>query len=324
MELVKDATREFHNKGGATMRLAKYILSVLCMVALLMLPAQQVMAQETGDEQVEQGTVFQITGLTVEPNETSAGEAVTVRADVTNAGDVEGSYTANLEINGNVEASEDITLTAGETTSVEFSYTPPAEGDYTITIGDQAASLRVTAAAEAKFREGPVVRLRPVCDQIDSSRDGLVELFFANSSLNEVTMHGDFYVSVPAGIYVYGQGMGLATAAGTTYGQFTATPGTARTIYLNIKADETAAGKSYFIHFSGQYYIDGNKDAYQPISLTHPFKVLEASPEPGKPAPTDPDQIPNPEPGGIWIGWWIIIGVVMLGGIATIVAARSR
>ncbi len=29
---------------------------------------------------------------------------------------------------------------------------------------------------------------------------------------------------VPAGIYIYGQDMGLATAAGTTYGRFSAAP----------------------------------------------------------------------------------------------------
>lgn len=177
---------------------------------------------------------------------------------------------------------------------------------------------------EAILREGPVVKLRPVCDVIDSSKDGLVELFFSNSSLNDVTMQGDFYVSVPAGIYVYAQGMGLATAAGTTYGQFSIAPGTAKTIYLNIKADETTVGKSFFIHFSGQYYLDGNKDSYQPISLMHPFKVIEASPQPEQSTPTDPKQIPDSEAGGIWVGWWIIGAVVVLVGIAVIVAARSR
>ena len=177
---------------------------------------------------------------------------------------------------------------------------------------------------EPILREGPVVKLRPVCDVIDSSQDGLIELFFSNSSINDVTMQGDFYVSVPAGIYVYGQGMGLSTAAGTTYGQFSATPGTARTIYLNIKADETTVGKSFFIHFSGQYYLDGDKDSYQPISLTHPFKVVAASPQPEQSKPTDPEQVPSSEAGGIWVGWWIIGAVVFLGGIAVIVAARSH
>jgi hypothetical protein len=116
----------------------------------------------------------------------------------------------------------------------------------------------------------------------------------------------------------------LATAAGTVYGQFTAPPGTARTIYLNIKADRTAAGKTYFIHFNGVYWPDGNKDAYNPISLTHPFKVLEASPDPSESKPTNPEQIPGSEAGGIWMGWWVILAVVVLGGIGTIVAVVSR
>lgn len=169
------------------------------------------------------------------------------------------------------------------------------------------------------FRVGPVVKLRPVNDVIDPSKDGLVELFFSNPSLNEVTLQGDMYVSVPSGIHVYGEGFGLAGAAGTVYGQFSAPPGTARTIYLNIKADETAAGKTHFIHFEGMYWPDDNKDAYNPVSLTHPFKVIEASSTiPPKPVS------PNGEDGGIWMGWWIILAVVILGGIATVVAVMAR
>ena len=216
-------------------------------------------------------------------------------------------------------------MAAGQTSPVEFTYTPSSEGDYSITIGGKTGTLKVTLpASEAKFREGPVVKLRPVTDEIDASKDGLVELFFSNPSLNDVTLQGDIYVSVPSGIHVYGEGFGIAGAAGTVYGQFTAPPGTARTIYLNIKADETAVGKTYFIHFSGQYWPDGNKDAYNPISLTHPFKVIKASPNPLDPEPTNPEQIPGSEAGGVAMYWWIILVVVVLGGIAIIVAVRSR
>jgi hypothetical protein len=303
--------------------LTGFILFVLCLASMLVLPASAAFAQESSDNQSGQA-VFAITNLRLEPAKAEVGQTVLVKIDVTNSGEAEGSYKVVLQVNGKAETSQDVTLAAGETRTAEFSYMPTIVGNYTIAIADKTAILTVIPVAEPKLREGPVVSLRPVCDIIDSSQDGLVELYFSNSSLNDVTMQGDFYVSVPAGIYVYGQGMGLATAAGTTYGQFSAAPGMAKTIYLNIKADETVVGRSFFIHFSGQYYIDGNKDSYQPISLTHPFKVVAASPQPEQSKPTDPKQVPNSEAGGIWIGWWIIGVVVVLGGIAVIVAAKSR
>lgn len=306
------------------MKLLKDGLAMLFVVALLLVSAPVVMAQENGGDG-EATATFEVTNLVIEPSEATVGRMVTIKANVANTGDAEGTYTANLEINDKVEESQDVTVAAGQTQIVEFTYTPAAEGTYTVVIGGKTATLNVALpASEAKFREGPVVRLRPVTDEIDTSRDGLVELFFSNPSLNDVTLQGDIYVSVPSGIHVYGEGFGLAGAAGTVYGQFTAPPGTARTIYLNIKADETAAGKTYFIHFSGLYWPGDNKDAYNPISLTHPFKVLEASPNPTDPTPTSPQQIPGSEVGGIWMGWWIILAVVVLGGIATIVAVRSR
>lgn len=303
--------------------LTRFMLFGLCLIAVLMLPASTAFAQENSDN--ENGhAAFAVANLRLEPDSVTVGQTVFIEADVTNTASSASTDQIILKVNDRVEASQNITLTAGETRTVEFSYTPTATGDYTIALADKTAILTITLVAEPELREGPVVRLRPLCDVIDSSQDGLVELFLSNSNLNDATIQGDFYVSVPAGIYVYGQGMGLSTAAGTTYGQFIAAPGTARTIYLNIKADETTVGKSFFIHFSGQYYLDGNKDSYQPISLTHPFKVMAASLQPEQSKPTEPKQVPNSEAGGIWIGWWIIGAAVFLGGVAVIVAAKSR
>ncbi len=327
MGLVNRVSGESKIKGGVNMKLLKGALAMLFVAALLLVPAPVVMAQENGGD--GEGTAtFEVTNLAIEPSETTVGRTVTIKANVTNIGDTEGTYTADLEINGKVRGSQDVTLAAGQTGVVEFTYTPATEGTHTVAVNGKTATLKVAlAATEAKFRQGPVVKLRPVTDEIDSSKDGLIELFFSNPSLNEVTLHGDIYISVPSGIHVYGEGFGLAGAAGTVYGQFTAPPGTARTIYLNIKADETAVGKSFFVHFEGSYWPGDNKDAYNQISLTHPFKVLEASPNSTDPTPTNPEQIPEipgSEVGGIWMGWWIILAVVVLGGIAAIVAVMSR
>lgn len=131
--------------------------------------------------------------------------------------------------------------------------------------------------AEQKFRVGPTVVLRPVNDVITENEDGLVELYIDNPSLNDVTLNVDARISVPSGIYVYGQGFAQAGAAGTVYGIFSIPPGSARTIYIDIKGDKIGTST---VHFSGLYWPGDNKDAYNPISLTHPFVVNEASKNP--------------------------------------------
>lgn len=133
--------------------------------------------------------------------------------------------------------------------------------------------------AEQKFRMGPTVVLRPVNDVITKNEDGLVELYIDNPSLNDVTLNVDARISVPAGIHVYGQGFAQTGAAGTVYGIFSVPPGNARTIYIDIKGDKVGTST---IHFSGLYWPGDNKDDYNPISLSHPFVVKEASENPGE------------------------------------------
>ncbi len=139
------------------------------------------------------------------------------------------------------------------------------------------------APTESKFLVGPTVTLRPVNDVIDKSQDGLVELYINNPSLNNVTLTSDVQIAVPSGIHVYGEGFGYGGAAGTVAGTFTVPPGTARTIYINIKADKVG---DYTVHFTGLYWSDDDKDAFQQISLTHPLTVKEPSSNPMDPGPT--------------------------------------
>ncbi|MCQ1535371.1 hypothetical protein FTO70_06640 [Methanosarcina sp. KYL-1] len=128
--------------------------------------------------------------------------------------------------------------------------------------------------SEPKFRVGPVVKLRPVNDVIESGKDGLIEMYMDNPTVNEVNLSVDMRISVPAGIHVNGEGFGQAAAAGTVHGMFTVPPGEARTVYINVKADQVG---TFTLHLSGLYYPENNKDSYYPISLTHPFTVTEAS-----------------------------------------------
>lgn len=157
----------------------------------------------------------------------------------------------------------------------------------------QVPTTVATTEKEKKFRSGPTVRIRPLNDEIKKNQDGLVELYMDNPSLNDVTLTVDARISVPSGIHVYGQGFGEAAAAGMVYGKFELPPGSARTINIVIKAEKTG---DFSTQFTGTYYPDDNKDAYQPISLTHPFKVLEASKDPNTPGEgttTVPTSVPK-------------------------------
>ena len=181
-------------------------------------------------------------------------------------------------------AQENNTTTNGNETNVTATPTPTAEPTVVpITNETNVTETATPVPTEAKFRVGPTVTLRPVNDVIDKSQDGLVELYMNNPSLNDVTLTADVQISVPSGIHVYGEGFGYGGAAGTVAGKFTVPPGTVRTIHINIKADKVG---DFTVHFTGLYWPDGDKDAFQQISLTHPLTVKELSPNPMASEPT--------------------------------------
>jgi hypothetical protein len=175
--------------------------------------------------------------------------------------------------------------------------------------------VATTQKAEGKFRVGPTVRIRPLNDVISKDQDGLIELYMDNPSLNEVTLSVDARISVPSGIHVYGQSFGEAGAAGMVYGKFEVPPGSARTINIVIKAEKIG---DFSAQFSGLYWPGENKDAYQPISLTHPFKVTAPSKDPLKDTSGDketPEKTPEKSPG---------ISIVAAISIITIMAYLLR
>jgi hypothetical protein len=149
------------------------------------------------------------------------------------------------------------------------------------------------AATPAKFRVGPSVTLRPVTDVIEANQDGIAELFMNNPSLNDVTLNVDARVSVPSGIHVYGQSFGQAAGAGVVAGTFSVPPGTSRTIIVVVKADKSARIGSHTLSFTGLYWPGDDKDNYQPLSLTYPITVKEASKNPESAEISNPEKVPK-------------------------------
>ena len=132
---------------------------------------------------------------------------------------------------------------------------------------------------EGAFRVPPTSSIRPVNDIISYNQDGLIEVMLRNPVLNDIAMEVELTVSVPSGFHLYGEGLVSDLSAGTASAHYVVHPGHARTIYLNVKGAKLGSST---LHFSANFWPAGNKDLFNPISLTHPFTVTEASADPLK------------------------------------------
>jgi hypothetical protein len=161
---------------------------------------------------------------------------------------------------------------------------------------------------EGKFGVDPIVRIRPLSDVINKSSDGLIEIYLENPGANDIPLTTEINITVPSGIYVYGQGFGDAQAAGVLYAKMVVPPGSVRTAYIIIKAEKTG---NFYAQLSGTYYPGENKDKHQPLSFTYPFIVYEPSPDPKRSVPTNPEQIPTTSGRASWWTDKILSGILI-------------
>ncbi|MGA3061221.1 MAG: hypothetical protein ABSD92_12760 [Candidatus Bathyarchaeia archaeon] len=96
-------------------------------------PSSQVVAQ------------FQLGNLTINPNQASVGQPITVSAGVVNVGDVQGSYSMSFKVNGSVVETKEFALSANESQVVKFSVTEPSEGVYNVTVGNLVGIFSVSS-----------------------------------------------------------------------------------------------------------------------------------------------------------------------------------
>ncbi|MFH1744339.1 MAG: cohesin domain-containing protein [bacterium] len=86
---------------------------------------------------------FSVKDLVVSPIEVMAGEAVTIKAVVSNSGASEGSYEAILKIGDAVEATKTVKLAAGGSEQLAFNVSKAAAGSYTVSIGGLSGAFMV-------------------------------------------------------------------------------------------------------------------------------------------------------------------------------------
>ena len=317
---VVSASKE--RRGGALYKYPKKIggekkkMKKLPLMGLVILVAIATVVSMTATASEADVTV---TNVTVSPESVEISENVTITATVENVGNTTENVTVVFKINEEEVKSVNVTVEANATEMVEYVVAEEEAGTYNVTVDGASASFTVTAPttstpsptptltpspsltpsptptvtptpppSEQKFRVGPTVALRPVVDVIEKGQDGIVELYINNPSLNDVVLGMEAHVSVPSGLHIYSEQYAWATAAGVAYAPFIEIPpGTVRTISLHVKADENARIGSHTLHFSGLYYPGDNKDLYNPISLTYPVTVKEASEEIPTPAPAE-------------------------------------
>jgi len=109
---------------------------------------------------------FNVTDVALSESEITVGDSVTVTADVTNTGDANGTYTADLVVDRNIIDSKSVDVNAGETADISFAPTFDAAGDYAIGVGDgptreltvdrpQPANVSVRSAQLSEERISP-------------------------------------------------------------------------------------------------------------------------------------------------------------------------
>jgi hypothetical protein len=171
-----------------------------------------------------------------------------------------------------------------------------------------------THGTEGKFRVPPVVKIRPLNDEVTKDQPTLIEFYFSNPAINDATLTVEAYISVPSGVHIYAEGFSFDAGAGTLHGYFEVKPGNSRVIQAEVIG---AKPGDYYIHAMAMYYPNDEKDIYRQISLTHPFKIKEEiKTAEGNSTATIFQQPINP--------MWIIFVGVVLGGLAIIFAVRRK
>jgi ABC-type Fe3+ transport system substrate-binding protein len=88
---------------------------------------------------------IQLSALAISPSrEVVEGKSVTISVDATNTGETSETATITLKLNNVVEASEDVTLDAGESTTTSWTLSK-SEGTYSVSIGELSDSFAVVS-----------------------------------------------------------------------------------------------------------------------------------------------------------------------------------
>jgi hypothetical protein len=86
---------------------------------------------------------FSLSNLQIVPIAQKSGEEITITADITNSGGQEGSYTAILEINGEVRGTRELVLEPGQSEQVVFTVSDNEPGQHTVVLGSLSGEFTI-------------------------------------------------------------------------------------------------------------------------------------------------------------------------------------
>jgi hypothetical protein len=82
--------------------------------------------------------------VTAYPETIEAGATVFIATQLANTGELEGTHTVTLKINGTTERTKDMTVEGGTEAGVVFSYVPQTAGEYQVDVDGLTTSFTVT------------------------------------------------------------------------------------------------------------------------------------------------------------------------------------
>ena len=78
---------------------------------------------------------FQLSNLDINPNQADVGNNIVISAQIANIGDIQGSYNAELKIDGITIKTEQVAIPAGTARTLVFKICKCLPGTYTVTLG---------------------------------------------------------------------------------------------------------------------------------------------------------------------------------------------
>jgi len=99
---------------------------------------------------------FEVHDLDISPIQVTAGESVTISAQLVNIGGLRGEHNLMVNIEGLLETSHVIRLTPGQTQVITFTVTPVSLGSYRVEIGDVQGNFEVRAIPAPPIPAPPI------------------------------------------------------------------------------------------------------------------------------------------------------------------------
>ncbi|KXA94528.1 hypothetical protein AKJ65_04150 [candidate division MSBL1 archaeon SCGC-AAA259E19] len=91
---------------------------------------------------------FEVRDLDINPSKVAKGENVEVKAKIANVGDIKGTRSITLEVEGGPYSRKELTLGSGEVKTLSFTVMKQEKGKYNLRVGDLSRTIKVVEPAK--------------------------------------------------------------------------------------------------------------------------------------------------------------------------------